>query len=152
DDLLIRVNGGGGLDYSVDHGTTFSNKFGGVNQFVDPRTAISVNLGGGTNSLTIDASLAAVSNSFVSDTGGGTDTLIGPTGTNLWTITGANAGALDKKFTFSGVQNLTSNAAANDKFSLQSGGSLSGLISGPANGSGSLSIDGGTYSAESFNP
>jgi len=31
DDLLIRVNGGGGLDYSVDHGQTFSNKFGGVN-------------------------------------------------------------------------------------------------------------------------
>src|SRR5581483_7635499 len=67
------------------------------------------------------------------DGAGGTDTLAGPNGNNLWSINGANAGALIAgiSLAFTNVENLTGNARA-DQFVFEPGGGVAGTIDGGA--------------------
>ncbi|MDB5357607.1 MAG: hypothetical protein JWN24_4060 [Phycisphaerales bacterium] len=69
------------------------------------------------------------------------DTLVGPAGPNVWSITGANAGSVGPD-TFSSFENLTGGPAA-DTFSFQAGGSVAGNIDG-AGGSNTLDYSAAT--------
>jgi hypothetical protein len=62
--------------------------------------------------------------------GGGNDSLVGSSGSNTWTITGANAGMIgNHDVTFTGIANLRGGAST-DVFLFQNGGSVSGTIDG----------------------
>src|SRR5882724_2795025 len=67
--------------------------------------------------------------------GAGDDTLVGPGLTNLWTITGANAGTLTAgsltPLTFAGVENL-SGGDSSDTFAMTPDGGVSGVVNGGA--------------------
>ncbi|HSW22413.1 MAG TPA: hypothetical protein VLJ62_06580, partial [Burkholderiaceae bacterium] len=69
-----------------------------------------------------------------------TDTLRGPNGDARWNITGANAGAVNG-IAFTGFENLTGADNNEDGFVIRAGGSVSGLISGGANGFDGLAIE-----------
>jgi hypothetical protein len=61
--------------------------------------------------------------------GGGSDTLVGANLTNAWTLTGAGAGNLNSKVTFTGIANLLG-GSANDTFKFKPGGSVAGTVDG----------------------
>ncbi len=79
---------------------------------------------------------------FESLTGGAStgDTLIGTNAVNIWSITAANAGTLNK-FSFKSVENLTGGTLA-DRFNLAKGIGLSGHIDG---GAGNNTLDYSKY-------
>src|SRR5207247_862558 len=83
--------------------------------------------------------------------GSGDDTLIGPGLTNLWTITGPNAGSLTAgslaPLTFAGVENLKGGDAS-DTFAMTPDGGLSGVVDG---GGGNATLVGaGTLNGQAF--
>lgn len=88
-------------------------------------SANSFNLGGWTGTAAIDGA-------------GGTDTLVGPNITSLWTIDGTNAGNVNGAITFTAVENLTGGNSG-DRFRFTTG-TLSGNIDG-AGGSDTLAGD-----------
>jgi Ca2+-binding RTX toxin-like protein len=85
---------------------------------------------------------------------GGSDTLTGPDGDRVWTLTGANAGQLDiLGFEFSGIENLTGGLGV-DRFVLGDGASLTGTLTDDPSGildysdrTSVVTIDLGTRSA-----
>ena len=117
----------------------------------DTLTSLTLNLGTGTNSVTINAldpafvgtltiqgSTGDDTVTFVEKTGSaaytfnggaGTDTLVGPDAGNTWTVTGTGAGSLNGELDFTGVENLTGGAGA-DTFTIATGGSVSGIVDG----------------------
>jgi hypothetical protein len=148
-DLQLRVAAGGLLEFSTDIGKTFSNDLdaatGGVQSLtVSGSTSITVNLGDGTNTLSLDASLLTMlgTTGTISYTGGsGADTIVGPVMSNQWRITGSNLGTLataqtdgtfDTVLSFSGVENLTGGAGGIDSFLFLPSGSLTGTLTGQA--------------------
>lgn len=136
---LVLAALAGTLEYRVDGGTTFSpyldTSTGEQTLAINAQTVIDATLGSGINSLTIDASLenalAANPGATVNDNATGpSDTLVGPTGTNQWSITGQNSGTLDGAVSFSNVANLTAAAGSADTFAFQTGGVLDGTLTG----------------------
>ena len=100
--------------------------------------------GGGTNTLDYSALAGPISlnlqTNFAPDVGGiithltnfvgsaGSDTLTGPAGPSVYTLTGLNTGGVGGD-TFSSFENLTGGPAA-DTFAFQNGGGVSGNIDG----------------------
>ena len=159
DDLLLRVSAGN-LQYSVDHGSTFSQNFAkaaGATQTVavGAGTTIDVALGGGTNSLSLDATvlqaLNAAAGATLNNFGSGvSDTLIAPNLDSTFVISGENSGHLDGSVAFSGINNLTGGVTNRDTFDLEPAGSLSGLLDGGPGGYHTLVLQGGSYTHEAF--
>jgi hypothetical protein len=75
------------------------------------------------------------------DGGMGSNTLQAPNQSNVWQVTGANAGSLDKNVNFTHVQNLVG-GTGNDAISFRNGGSLAGTING---GGGVDTLDYSSY-------
>jgi len=75
--------------------------------------------GGWTNIATVIGSAAT------------TNTLVGADTTNVWDLTGSNAGSLDGALAFAAFQNLTG-GATNDTFAFLAGGSIAGNLKGGA--------------------
>lgn len=71
------------------------------------------------------------------DGGAGSDTLIGANQANTWNITGANSGNVTGVNSFSNVENLTGNAAADD-FVFANGAAIGGIVDG---GGGADTVD-----------
>ena len=61
--------------------------------------------------------------------GGGNDALVGSGQVNSWSLSGADAGSLNERVTFTSVENPTG-GAADDLFSLEIGASVSGTVTG----------------------
>jgi hypothetical protein len=133
------INGGGSsiLDYAayttgvtVDLSANTATGTGGVLNIQRLRG------GSGNDSLTGNATgattfLASPGNDTVT-AAGGTNTLVGANATSTWNITGSNTGTLTfgaGTTTFTGVQNLTSTAAA-DTFVVSDGARVDGNING----------------------
>jgi Ca2+-binding RTX toxin-like protein len=74
------------------------------------------------------------------DGGAGSDTVTGPDRVNLWTVTGANAGAV-AGVNFANVENLAG-GAADDRFVFANGASVAGTVSG---GTGTDTLDYSAY-------
>lgn len=109
------------LDYSADAAAITVNLTTGAATGTGGVSNVkTIDLGGGTNSIT----------------GDGTTTLVGPNTADTWSITSANAGTVAKT-TFSGVANIVGGGATND-FKLQPAGSLTGTITGGAAGGNTL--------------
>ena len=131
---------------------TFSVTFGGGGEThvitnADTVTSLTLNLGTGTNAVTLEALDPAFNGTITitggsgSDTvtflertggtytfngGGGDDTLVGTDDSNVWTVTGANAGNLNGDISFTNVENLVG-GASDDGFVLSPGGSVESL-------------------------
>ena len=109
-----KVNGGTGtdtLDYSGD---------GGIPVTVNLATGAATKTGG---FLAIEKLVGSSSTA---------DTLIGPNATNVWSITGVNAGTVGT-FAFSAVENLTG-GTGEDEFVFSAGKTISGKIDGGGGG------------------
>jgi hypothetical protein len=116
------VSGGLGtnrLDYSLDGGSAAT---------VNLATSTASRTGGIAGIQALVGSTSAV------------DRLIGPNATNLWSITGANAGSVGT-FSFSAVENLTGGSGV-DEFAFGNDKSVSGAIDG---GAGSNWLDYALY-------
>jgi hypothetical protein len=78
------------------------------------------------------------------DGAGGNNTLQGPDGANVWSVTTANAGSLNGNVQFTSIQNLVGGAST-DTFQFRTGGSLAGSIDG---GSGTNTLDYTAYTGD----
>src|SRR5262249_48914037 len=94
-------------------------------------TALAIELGDGNDRLTISAANGdpVPTGGIVYTGGNGSNTLVGPSTTNNWILTGANAGGLNPKVTFTKVASLLGGAGS-DAFRFQPGGSVSGSLDG----------------------
>ena len=116
DSLSLRATPEGVLQFSTD-GSSYSSDLGGSTTLtVTAGDAISVNLGAGSDTFTVDASLSSkltAVGATLTHVGGGDvgDRLVGPNQENNWDITGDGAGTLGA-ITFSGVKNLTGGTGA----------------------------------------
>ena len=125
DNLYLRATPEGLLEFSTN-GTTYSSSLGGTTLTINAGTVVSVNLGGGDDTLQIDATLsrrldsAGATLSFI---GGGQsgDELVGPNDESTWDISSNGAGTVGD-ITFSGVKNLTGGTGA-DSFDFTGVGS-----------------------------
>ncbi|HUU83030.1 MAG TPA: hypothetical protein VM243_05950, partial [Phycisphaerae bacterium] len=146
--MYLRVAADGVLEFSetaggdaylrdVDPATT-----GDQTLTITPSTLIRVELAGGDDTLIIQFS-DSIDLEF--EGGAGDDTLVGPEIASAWGIIGANAGTLNSRISFRGVENLTGAAGNEDTFFFEAGGSLSGLAEGGAGGFDSVVLDGGTF-------
>ena len=89
---------------------------------------------GGAGDNTIDLSLWTSNASGTIDGLGGTDTLVGPTATQItWNITGAAQGTVEN-FGYSNVENLQGTAGSNDRFVFGAGVTVAGSINGGLGG------------------
>ncbi len=107
------------LEFSVNNGTTFSEELttssGEQTLSITSAVTIDVDLGTGTNQLTIDDSLMqallASGGASLTYSGNSSDRLVGPDVQNTWTVTGPGAGGadgnLDGVVQFTSVQTLT---------------------------------------------
>jgi hypothetical protein len=104
------INGGTGtntLDYSGD---------GGVAASINLTTATATNTGGISNIQTFVGSSSTA------------DVFLGPNASNVWSITGVNAGTVGS-YSFSAFENVTG-GLLNDTFKLTSAGSVTGMMKG----------------------
>ena len=93
------------LEFSVDNGTTFSEELtttsGAQTLSMTSAVTIDVDLGTGTNRLTLDDSLMqallASGGASLTYSGNASDTLVGPDVQSTWTVTGTGAGGADGK-------------------------------------------------------
>ena len=105
---------------------------GGTLNYTGYTTAVTVNLQ--TNKVTGVTGLAT--NLAGAIGGSGTSTLTGANSANTWNITGANSGTVNT-FPFSGFGNLTGGTVS-DTFTMESGGSLTGTLTGTAGSTSTL--------------
>ena len=125
------IAGGGGTDTMAATNGTNSWQTNGTSSGTlntDTTFAGITNLTGGSGIDTFTIGIPAFSG--VISGGGGSDTLIAPNSTNLWKITGANAGTLNTITSFAGITNLTGGSGS-DAFTLNAdvttfGGSIAG--------------------------
>jgi len=158
-----NLNGGGGsntfdfqtdgvfLSGQIDGGGNSGNtlKYSGYST-----TAVNVNLGAATATGTLGiANIQTLQ-------GGTNTTLVGPSTTNTWAVTGSNSGNLSYSirtspfnFSFTSVNNLTG-GVSNDTFTLSTGAYVTGTING-GSGLNTLSLAGndsaGTFHITSTN-
>jgi hypothetical protein len=81
---------------------------------------------GGDDTFTVHPGSAATING-----GTGNNTLIGPNSTNIWSITGTNAGTLDSKVRFTNMQNLVGGTGL-DTFKFSLNGKVTSISGGGA--------------------
>ena len=105
---------------------------GGTLNYTGYSTAVTVNLE--TNKVTGVTGLAT--NLAGAIGGSGTSTLTGANTANTWNITGANSGTVNT-FPFSEFGNLTGGTVS-DTFTMESGGSLTGTLTGTAGSTSTL--------------
>ncbi len=98
------------------------------------------------DTVTVQAMPNSVTQANLSGHNGGADKLVGPNLTNLWQITGSNAGTLNSTINFSKFQMLEGGFAA-DTFRLSESFGVTGSIDG---GGGIDSLDFSPYTTEVF--
>jgi hypothetical protein len=108
---------------------------------INANLPVAVYAGNGNDSLTVST---MPGNPVSLNGGGGTNSLIGPNVASTFFITAPNSGSVGN-VSFSSVQNLTG-GATNDTFSFQTGGSLTGSV----NGGGGLNTVVGPDSGSTF--
>ncbi|HSU68754.1 MAG TPA: M10 family metallopeptidase C-terminal domain-containing protein, partial [Tepidisphaeraceae bacterium] len=126
DHLYLQADTNNVLQFSTD-GTLYTSDLdpstSGIQSLtVDPSAVINVGLGGGTNVLTLDSSLAkivATSGASLVDTGAGTSDTLAITAsaadsTNVWNLSGPGAGDLNQQITFTGMTSLAGGTNADD--------------------------------------
>jgi hypothetical protein len=104
--------------------------------FTEPTSSLTVNDGGGSDTITVASTAAATAVAI--NGGGGTDTLVGSAGDNTWSITDTNTGTLVSAsiagpVSFNRVQNLTGGAASNT-FVFSDGAGVDGNLDGGGGG------------------
>jgi pimeloyl-ACP methyl ester carboxylesterase len=112
----------------------------GVAQSVTPvKGEVDIQGSNGQDTLSLDLSHGPLPSGtvVVFDGGTGPNTVIGPSQTNNWIISGANSGSLDGVIAFGNVENLTGGNQS-DSFEFLPGGSITGNING---GGGSDTLD-----------
>ena len=112
------IAGGGGTDtLAATNGTNAWQVIGANAGTLNTTTIFSgiTNLAGGADADTFTLGVPTFSGSIAG--GGGIDTLAATNGTNVWQVTGANAGTLNTTTTFSGITSLAGGLVA-DTFSL----------------------------------
>ncbi|MBS0265809.1 MAG: VCBS repeat-containing protein, partial [Planctomycetes bacterium] len=119
---IDNVTGRGGADqFKFSEGGSITSLDGGggadVADYSQVKSAQTINLASG-HFANIETLIG----------GQGSDTLIGPDASNVWNITGLNAGFLTGLH-FTSIENLTGGAAADD-FLIAAGSGVSGLIDG----------------------
>jgi PKD domain len=93
-------------------------------------TAVTVTLvAGSTNKATATGGWTNIENLIGS--AAATDTVVGANISNIWDVTGPNAGNLNGTLAFTGIENLTG-ASISDSFVFLPGGSISGNLTGGA--------------------
>jgi hypothetical protein len=129
---VINTYGGSGTDSVVVNGTAGADSItilpGGltlnsVSYNGDSVEKWQANGQGGNDTFTVATGGAATL-----DGGTGTNTLVGPNGTNAWVLTAAGAGTLNGA-NFLNMQNLTGGTGT-DSFKIKSGASVTGTING----------------------
>ncbi|MFM7035677.1 MAG: beta strand repeat-containing protein, partial [Planctomycetia bacterium] len=94
---------------------------------------------------TIDLAGLSGTETFAITVEGGADddTLVGATVSSLrssWIVTGSNAGSIDARVTFTGVENLTGATGVVDRFTIAPAGRLDGSVTGQPDDGDSLSV------------
>jgi hypothetical protein len=110
---------------------------------LDPTTPVSI-LGGPTVNFIHVYDFSGSPAISITGNANGTNTLQGPDTANNWQVTGVNAGRLDGKLNFTGVQSLTG-GAANDTFAFLTGAGQSGRVDG---GGGVNTLDYSAYQGD----
>ncbi len=103
-------------------------------------TSLTVNAGGGGDTITISSLPAAFTGSLTIDGGDGDDTLTVADVAAVWKITGVNAGSYTgsgRTAQFSAVESLTGAPTADDSFDFESGAGLTGTVT---DGAGTLTV------------
>ena len=95
----------------------------------------------GDGSGTVTGGASITFSHVTTATGGGSDTLHGPTADTAWTVSGSNSGTVAGT-SFAGFSNLAGAAGNSDTFTVGQGGSLSGTIDGGDGGFDSLVVEG----------
>jgi hypothetical protein len=112
----------------------------------DTTIATTLNGGSGNNTFTL-ADTGAATQPVTINGGSGTNTLVGANLSNLWSITGSNAGTLraasEPTDTFTGIKNLTGGTAGNTFHFATSTASIVGSING-GGGANTLDLSGRT--------
>jgi hypothetical protein len=103
---------------------------------LDPGFKGTVTINGGPDGDTVTANARTGPGIYTFNGGGGTDKLIGPNSGIKWSITGEDAGSADGATLFHDVENITGGSGADD-FTVVADGSISGQIDG-GNGSDTL--------------
>jgi hypothetical protein len=80
----------------------------------------------------------------VVDGGSGTDTVVGPAQSNVWSLTGPGAGVLNGSSTFQNIENVVG-GSADDLFQVGSAASLAGTLSGGGASAGLDTLDYSNY-------
>ena len=101
--------------------------------------AVHITAGSGNDPFFVDSPISVAT---TVNLGGGTNTLTGPNADRIWTINALNGGTLGNNLTFSNAQNLTGNLGADTFKFVGAGGSVSGIISGGGGSSDSLDYSG----------
>ncbi|MGH8399362.1 MAG: hypothetical protein ACRETA_14160, partial [Gammaproteobacteria bacterium] len=129
-----NLTGGGSQDtYIFSDGQGVQGTLtGGTDGILDYHlytSAVTVNLG--NNTATGTGGISGIHGLIGANSGSNLTTLISGSGSNIWDITGTNAGDLNGpgNFSFTQVQNLTGGSGA-DSFTLSGTGNIGGLISG----------------------
>ncbi len=123
--LFLHANSAGKLEYSTSGlPSTYTSALTGGSLSLAASVIVNVDLGSGSDRLTIDASLssrlATYNGSLVFSGRDGSDTLVGPDANNAWTETGPGAGRLNSWIQFTGVETLSGNVG-NDTYQFPNG-------------------------------
>ena len=106
-----------------------------VEQALSDTSFVTITGSDAADSLTLDFDFDVDTSSIVItfDGGAGNDSLVGSGQANSWSLTGADAGAVNEHINFSGVENITGGGAS-DTFVLDTTASVSGTIDGGEGG------------------
>jgi hypothetical protein len=117
-------------------------------QGLDATSEVVIDLGGGSDRLTLDASLPDALPVQL-EGGEGDDTLVGPGVDSTWRVDGPDAGRL-ANLAFAAVENLTGAADNADTFEFSAAGGISGLVDGGEGGDDALVLVDGTFEMVTF--
>ena len=142
DDVQLRVNSGGLLEYSDNAGASFTSQLGGGKTLtVSGTTEISIDLKDGNNSVTLNSSLLTALGTTGKLTyigGSGSDLLaLSGSGTNTWKLSDVGAGVINKIVTFTGVETARGGSGTDDltaPAATTSGSMLEWTLTGPNTG------------------